>query len=129
MTHISQVIVIVTIVGVDRKGQVFYTYTDPAFSSLHVEDVISDVGAVTPYHTLYALDYASSRNGWEFKEHIIEISGGSTEHHLADNRLSMITHHNSGKDHKFKFEFYNRWSKESTIGDPQEGNVKEPTGG
>ncbi|HEX8601594.1 MAG TPA: hypothetical protein VF774_03040 [Pseudoduganella sp.] len=127
MTHPSQVIVVVTIVGVDDNAQVFYTYTDDELNHVHIEDPWSDVRAVIPYHTLYVLDYASSRNGWRFKRHLVWMGRPHTEHWRTDNKLGMITVHDDRKVHRFKLKFHNRVTGYDVKDDPQEANVKEPT--
>lgn len=125
--HASQVIVIVTIVGVDQLAQAFYTFTDNNLSDVYVENRESKVYAVIPYHTIYALDYASSRNGWRFEDVIIHVEGPKTEHKLVNEEMAMITIHDDLELHRFKLEFKNLVTKRSFKDDPQEANIKPPT--
>ncbi len=125
----SQLVVIVTIVGVDEFSQVFYTYTDNQENAVHVDVTQSTVIAVPPYHTLYVLDYASSRNGWLFLPDVVPnpVTGPSTVFSLIESSLGLITKHEAGPRHNFKLHFLNRFTAKDIWDDPQEANVKQPT--
>lgn len=126
--HASQFTVTVTVVGVDHLAEVFYTYTDLATGMLHVNDVFADVVAVVPYHTAFVLDYASTRNGWIFRDEIIDRHGApKTEHWLADNAMTMVTvNEQEYAKHRFYLVFHNRYTEARLENDPQEGNVHQP---
>jgi len=125
--HYSQLIVVVTIVGVDDDSQVFYTYTDNVTSQLKVEDRISHVRAVIPYHTVYALDYASSRNGWRFGPEVTPChESPPTVSERTDNKMCMITTHKDHVPHHFEFHFWNKRTGGKFKDDPQEANIKQP---
>lgn len=127
-SHVSQLTVTVSVVGVDHHAEVFYTYTDLATGILHVNDVFADVVAVVPYHTVFVLDYASTRNGWIFKNEIIDREGApKTEHWLADNEMAMVTLDDQEfARHRFYLVFHNRYTEARLENDPQEGNVRQP---
>jgi len=126
--YISQLTVTVSIVGVDNHAEVFYSYTNLATGKLHVNSVFANVVAVVPYHTLFALDYASTRNGWIFDKEIIDVEGAPvTEHWRADNAMAMVTLDDQEfVKHRFSLVFYNRNTEAKIKDDPQEGNVHQP---
>lgn len=125
--HISQVPVTVSITGVDEFSEVFYTYTDLATGIVHVNAVFADIVAVVPYHTMFVLDYASTRNGWIFRDEIIDRGPTPTEHKLADNAMSMVTlDKQEFAKHRFYLVFHNRYTEARLEDDPQEGNVRQP---
>lgn len=125
-SHVSQITVTVTVVGVDNHAEVFYTYTDLATGRLHVNAIFADVVAVVPYHTLFVLDYASTRNGWIFDKNIID-RGPKTQHWPADNAMSMVTlDEEEFATHRFYLVLHNRYTDATIQNDPQEGNVRQP---
>jgi len=126
--HISQIIVLVSITGVDSQARVSYTYTDPETRKVNVDSRRSSINAQTPYHTVYALDYAATRNGWYFKKKITPRNGSSTiPHHRADNRLLMVTEYDElDTEYHFYLLFGNKITGESIHDDPQEGNITTP---
>lgn len=124
----SQITVSVTIVGVDDHAQVFYSYTDYATGQRHVDSVVADVAGVVPYHTLFALDYASTRNGWLFEPRLTDKDDyPPTSFWTADNAMSLVT---GDKDdyavHRFSLHFRNRYTQAEIMDDPQENNVRQP---
>lgn len=121
-----QVIVVVTIIGVDDHARAFYTYTDDKLGDLRIGDKHSDVRAVYPYYTLYALDYASTRNGWLIKDEIVPVAGPAPAHHQTDHKMAIITLHDTDSVNRFKLEFHNRLTKSHFADDPQEANIKQP---
>lgn len=126
-SHVSQVPVTVTITGVDEFSEVFYTYTDLATGIVHVNDTFADIVAVVPYHTLFVLDYASTRNGWIFRDEIKDRGPTPTEYWLADNAMSMVTlDKQEFAKHRFYLVFHNRYTDARLEDDPQEGNVRQP---
>ncbi|MFM9437995.1 hypothetical protein ACFDR9_005098 [Janthinobacterium sp. CG_23.3] len=125
---ISQIVVLVSITGLDRKAQVSYTYTDPETGLLHVEATGCSLNAHAPYHTVYALDYAATRNGWCFKKKIKPRNGSNTiPHYRADNRLLMVTEYDElDTEYHFYLLFRNKVTGKSIHDDPQEGNITTP---
>ena len=126
--HVSQVTVNVTVVGVDEHAEVFYTYTDFKTGIVHTNHIVAEVHAVVPYHTLFALDYASTRSGWTFGEKVIDIPDYPETHHWrADNALAMVTaDYEKVQKHRFYLVLHNRFTDVTIQNDPQEGNIRQP---
>lgn len=130
---LSQITVIITIVGVDDNAQAHYTYADPSMNGIHLEELKSKVWAVAPFSVLYALDYASSRNGWRI-ERLEDWSGyPTTPCALFNDDMAIFTVYAIGPDHNFYLHFKNMRVKgpdhkpSSFKDDPQEGNIRRPT--
>jgi hypothetical protein len=126
-TFPSQVPVLVTIVGVDGLSQVYYTYTDPETGDHYVQSPTCSINAVSPYQTLFALDYPTSRNGWI-------IAGLATADPTTtlipsfgtNGCLALITQEFGSLDYKFGMSFYNNYTEQVISDDPQEGNILQP---
>lgn len=129
MTQPSQVVVIVTIIGIDAKSQVFYTYAEPKTGEIKVHDQFSVTYAVVPYHVLFALDYASTRAGWIF-EPTIRNQVGDTHYSRAEDKMSMTTMDTDPLlTSRFSLGFRRRDTEIVIWNDPQEGNAHPPTDG
>ncbi|ELX09332.1 hypothetical protein Jab_2c13980 [Janthinobacterium sp. HH01] len=129
MTQPSQVVVIVTVIGIDEKSQVFYTYSEPKKGTINVHDQFSVTFGVVPYHVLFALDYASTRAGWIF-EPDIHNHVGTTKHKRADDMMSITTIDDDPlQTLRFSLGFRRRDTHPPLIiwDDPQEGNAHPPT--
>lgn len=127
MNHRSQIVVLVTVVGVDHEAEVYYTYTDFRTGTLHVSRTIADVNGVIPYDTVFALDYASTRNGWRFSNEIRPAHLDGFHHSLSDNEMLMVTADDDPRHpRRFSLKYHNHVTGQHFWNDPQEGNVYQP---
>ena len=129
---IPQIIVIVSIDGTKQGPKVTYAYTDPGKKKPHpvTGQPKCKISAFPPYHAVYALDYASAKNGWYFRKHIVMTDNSRNLHHdRAANRLSMTTKYKAIDKGKYYFYllFRNQLTGECLHDDPQEGNAPPPT--
>ncbi|NHZ83196.1 hypothetical protein F2P44_28555 [Massilia sp. CCM 8695] len=130
----SQVPVLVTIVGVDAWAEVYYTYDDPGTGKHHDKAPTCKISAVSPFQTLFALDYATSRNGWVVHSPAVRIATQSeivqplipSFPDIEASRLVLITHDFTNLEYKFDVVFYNELTRTTIWDDPQEGNVLQP---
>lgn len=131
---LSQVPVVVTIVGIDAHSEVYYTYDDPLSGHHHYKSPKCIINAVSPYQTLFALDYASSRNGWIVTTPAIPQSSTSrsvqplipSSPDFLDARLALITYNRTELDYSFDVVFFNQITRTQIWDDPQEGNPLNP---
>jgi hypothetical protein len=133
-----QVPVLVTIVGVDERSEVYYSYSDPGTGIHHDKSRTCIINAVTPFQTLFALDYATSRNGWTIRKPAVrdpDVKRGISEMvsplipsspDKESHDLVLITTDYTHLEYKFDLIFYNYLTDVSTWDDPQEGNVLQP---
>ncbi len=122
-----QVPVVVNIIGLDPSSQAFYSYTDPATGVVNVNSPVCKINAVAPYQTLFALDYASSRNGWS----IVEAAKPDPTSTMIPSfptagALALITFEFGSLDYSFIITFTNTVTGDSFDSDPQEGNILQP---
>ena len=127
MTNFSQVPVLVTIVGVDGASQVYYTYADPETGKQYVKSPTCSINAVAPFQTLFALDYATSRNGWIVLMPATPDPRTTLIPSFPDcGCLALLTFDAGSLDYKFGITFYNTFTKDTVSDDPQEGNILQP---
>jgi hypothetical protein len=134
----SQVPVLVTIVGIDAFSEVYYTYDDPGTGIHYDKSRTCRINAVSPYQTLFALDYATSRNGWnifkpaEPKPGMSPITAPITLPLIPSfpdkesGGFVLITLDFNNLEYKFDLTFFNHITKLTIWDDPQEGNVLQP---
>ncbi|MCE3607513.1 hypothetical protein LXA47_28495 [Massilia sp. P8910] len=131
----SQVPVLVTIVGVDAWAEVYYTYDDPTTGEHYNKWHKCSFNAVSPFQTLFALDYATSRNGWVVISPAVPAPTTSTKVQplipsfpdVDAARLVLITQDWNNLEYKFDVVFYNQLTRTTIWDDPQEGNILQPT--
>lgn len=130
----SQVPVLVTIVGVDACSEVYYTYDDPKTGKHHDKAPTCKINAVSPFQTLFALDYATSRNGWVVLMPAVRTPTSSeivqplipSFPDVEASRLVLITHDCTDLEYRFDVIFFNQLTRTTIWDDPQEGNVHQP---
>lgn len=131
---LSQIPVVVTIVGIDASSEVYYTYDDPLSGIHYDKSPTCVINAVTPYQTLFALDYASSRNGWVVTSPaILDPSISKPAQQLIPSSpdfqascLALITYNQTEVDYTFDVVFFNQLTRTKIWDDPQEGNPLNP---
>lgn len=127
----SQVPVLVTIVGVDAFSQVYYTYADPATGIHYDKSRTCIINAVSPFQTLFALDYATSRNGWIITQPA-KLTPSATTPLIPSfpdtdgGGFVLITLDFTKLDYRFDLTFFNHMTNNTIWDDPQEGNVVVP---
>ncbi|MDM5177625.1 hypothetical protein PO883_10520 [Massilia sp. DJPM01] len=134
----SQVPVLVTIMGVDKFSEVYYTYADPGTGIHYDKSRTCNINAVSPFQTLFALDYATSRNGWNITKpaerkptrlpptsQIVTPLIPSFPDTEAGGFV-LITLDFTNLEYEFDLTFYNHITKTTIWDDPQEGNVLQP---
>lgn len=127
----SQVLVAVTIVGIDQFSKVAYTYTNPKTGKHHVQKRHCRIMALEPYQTVFALDYATTRNGWYFDGPAVPV--GLDQPRPSDLLISfpqdscrILVTYLSGAS-RFILNFRNLATGQCVPNDPQEGNILRPT--
>lgn len=129
MSQLSQVTVLVTIVGVDGSSEVYYTYADPATGEQHVKSPTCSINAVSPFQTLFALDYPTTRNGWRIFGSATANTNPTTPlipSYQPDGGLALITLDFTSLNYSFTLTFLNIFTGLKISDDPQEGNVLQP---
>ena len=127
---LKQVVVVVSITSGSKGFSIHYSYTNPTgpISMPNPPSSTCNIDAPPPFHTVYALDYQSTLDGWCFRRRV-EPKNGSRPipYQRAANRLSMTT---MCKTIDTKYSFYllfkNKSKGETFYDDPQEGNVPPP---
>ena len=127
MTYLSQVIVAVNVVGIDEQSTIAYTYTDPQTGQLHVQSPSCLVDAQAPYQVLFALDYASSRNGWIFGSKPPVRAGAPAWTDVFANDLAIGVRLEDSNPCRYNLILTNRFTRQTICPDPQEGNIRQPT--
>ena len=131
--QLTQVVVVVSITGESNPFNIHYSYTDPTSTVVNPPSPMCYIEASPPFHTVYALDYQSTLDGWCFRRRV-EPKNGSRPipYQRAANRLSMTTICKTiDTQYLFYLMFKNKSKGETFYDDPQEGNVPPPqsTGG
>lgn len=131
--QLTQVVVGVSITNGSKGFSILYSYTTPTKTVANPPSPTCKIDAAPPFHTVYALDYQSTLDGWCFRRRV-EPKNGSRPipYQRAANRLSMTTMCKTIDTHyKFYLLFKNKSKGETCYDDPQEGNVPPPqsTGG
>lgn len=128
---LKQLVVLVSITSTPRGLDVGYIYTDPDSGDNHGPSSPSSscvFKAISPFNTIYALDYKSTLDGWRFRRHV-EPKAGSRRipYQRAANRLSMTTKYRTiDTEYSFYLLFKNILTGKLHYDDPQEGNVPGP---
>ena len=130
--QLAQVVVVVSITTGKKGFNIIYTYTPPPTDSVPEPPITTsqtcNIQAAPPFHTIYALDYQSTLDGWCFRRRV-EPKNGSRPipYQRAANRLSMTTMCRTiDTKYSFYLRFKNKSKSETFYDDPQEGNVPPP---
>lgn len=127
---LAQVVVSVAINVKDGITSIEYHYIDPQTRAPNTDPSICKVKASAPYHTVYALDYPTSKAGWFFDEYVQPSANGpSIPYQRAANRLAMTTMYETlvqDIDYRFYLLFRNSFTNQVWYDDPQESNSTPP---